>query len=241
MEQEKQSLGEWLRNQLGKKKLTEDVMWSAIENFADAVVKLCRSDGGVPDFDSACGHLFPVLKTSAFMSRPLANGRQLSSELACEEFLGLLSETYLSPYWGGDNCDLVVCFALEGEGCFRFVSNEDVKKWRVPLQVVRNHALDNLADATAFLEHDFAQTRYGRAVIVNANDGYDAARILLPGLREAFKAHLGDSFLVAVPCRDLLVAFEKIKELLALMKQWIRDDAHMGAYGLTDALFICKA
>lgn len=213
----------------------------AIEGFVEAVTQMCRENGEVPGFEDACGRLFPVLKTRAFMSRPLRGGRPLSSGLAWEEFLGLLSETHISPYRSTGNCDLAVCFVLEGEGCFRFVRNEDVEKWCVPVKVVRNHALDNLADATAFMEHDFAQTRYGRAVIVNANDGYDASRILLPGLGDAFRAHLGEDFFVAVPCRDLLVAFENREGLLALMRQWIRDDAHLGAYGLTDALFICGA
>jgi hypothetical protein len=195
----------------------------------------------MPDFREACGRLFPVLKTESFMNRPMDGGAPLSHGLIWEEFLELLSGTHLSPYAGANHCDLAVCFVLETEGCFRFIRKEDIVKWRVEKEDVRRHALENLASSTEFVEHDIAETRYGRAVIVNVNDGYDAARILLPGLREAFYPHLGESFLVAVPCRDLLVAFEHSEELLVMMKQWIRDDAHLGAYGLTDALFVCGA
>jgi uncharacterized protein YtpQ (UPF0354 family) len=164
-----------------------------------------------------------VLKTTAFLSRPLGSGTKLSDDLLWEEF----------------HCELAVCFVYDTGDCARFVRAEDVRDWDTSRDEVRWHALENLAASTALLEHGIAETRFGKAVVVNANDGYDAARILLPGLRDALVPHLGESFLMAVPCRDLLVAFEDRKELLALIRRQVREDAHLGAYGLTDELFVC--
>jgi uncharacterized protein YtpQ (UPF0354 family) len=197
----------------------------AIDNFVSAVLSQAAADGEMPAFREACGRLFPVLKTTAFLGRPLCSGTKLSDDLLWEEF----------------HCGLAVCFVYDTGDCARFVRTEDVKDWKASKNEVRWHALENLASSTALLEHGIAETRFGRAVVVNANDGYDAARILLPGLKDALLPHLGESFLVAVPCRDLLVALEDKTELLALIRRQIREDAHLGAYGLTDELFICDS
>ena len=195
----------------------------AIDNFVGAVLSQAAADGEMPEFKDACGRLFPVLKTTAFLNRPLGSGTKLSDDLL----------------WEGFHCELAVCFVYDTGDCARFVRIEDVKDWEVSKGEVRWHALDNLAASTAFLEHGIAETRYGKAVVVNSNDGYDAARILLPGLRDALMPHLGESFLVAVPCRDLLVAFEDREQLLSLIRRQVREDAHLGAYGLTDELLVC--
>lgn len=195
----------------------------AIESFIDAVISVASADGKMPGFKEAAKAIFPVLKTVEFMERPLANGAKLSEELVWQKY----------------HCGLAVCFVYDSSGCFRFVRRTDLDGWLVTEEELRWHAIRNLGELTASLEHDIAQTSFGKAIVINANDGYDAARILLPGLRNALSPHLGESFFVAVPCRDLLVAFEDRKSLLARMKQWIRDDAHLGAYGLTDVLFVC--
>jgi uncharacterized protein YtpQ (UPF0354 family) len=195
----------------------------AISNFVSAVLSQAAADGEMPAFGQACARLFPVLKTTAFLSRPLGSGTRLSDDLV----------------WEGFHCELAVCFVYDTGDCARFVRAEDVRDWETSKDEVRWHALENLAASTALLEHGIAQTRFGKAVVVNANDGYDAARILLPGLRDALAPHLGESFLVAVPCRDLLVAFEDRKKLVALIKRQVCEDAHLGAYGLTDELFAC--
>jgi uncharacterized protein YtpQ (UPF0354 family) len=197
----------------------------AIRRFARAVVREASADAEMPPFAQAAGALFPVLKTSAFIACPVSGGVKLGDTLVWEAF----------------HCELVVCFVHDAGDCVRFVVREDLENWDATAADVRQCALDNLTAATARVRHDFADTRLGRAVIINENDGYDAARILLPGLHKSLMPHLGESFVVAVPCRDLLVAFENRKALLALMKRRVRDDAHLGAYGLTDALFVCDA
>jgi uncharacterized protein YtpQ (UPF0354 family) len=195
----------------------------AIQAFVEAVAGLDAESTELPCFKEASAHLFPVLKNRGFLEKPLGNGIRISGQLVWEEFL----------------CGLVVCFVFDGGGCYRFVRNEDLGQWSAGVEELRWHALANLEKLTRHLEHDCTETRHGRVIVINANDGYDAARILLPGLRSALSEHLGEVFVSAVPCRDLLVAFENKKKLIALMKQWVRDDAHLSAYGLTDSLFMC--
>jgi uncharacterized protein YtpQ (UPF0354 family) len=197
----------------------------AIDNFVSAVLSQAAADGKLPCFREACGRLFPVLKTTVFLDKPLGSGTKLSDDLLWQDF----------------HCGLAVCFVYDTGDCARFVRLEDVEDWGTCEDEVQWHALENLASSTALLDHGIAETRYGKAVVVNANDGYDAARILLPGLKDALAPHLGGSFLMAVPCRDLLVAFENKRELLELIRREVREDAHLGAYGLTDELFVCDS
>ena len=125
-------------------------------------------------------------------------------------------------------------------GCMRFVRTDDLKTWGVGEDELSWNAIKNLESFTGKLPIcEFGGESGGKAVAINANDGYDAARILLPGLHERLNGLLGESFLVAVPCRDLLVAFERKRELVTFMRPRIEEDANLGAYGLTDALFIC--
>jgi len=195
----------------------------AVGQFVGVVCSMESAGAEMPGFEEAAGSLYPVLKTSAFLKRGLGDGEKVAQQLVWDEFHGVL----------------VVCYVFERDGCFRFVRNGDLEKWSATVEKLHHHAIRNLEVCSLGLDHSIASTRYGSVIVVNANDGYDAARILLPGLRERLSPHLGESFVVAVPCRDLLVAFERNDGLLSFMKRWIRDDAHMGAYGLTDALFVC--
>ncbi len=200
----------------------------AIEGFVSALMGLSIADWEMPGFEAAREKLFPVLKPRAFMQRPLGKGISASESLAWQDFCG----------------ELTVCFVYDdgASGCMRFVCDDDLELWGIGVDEVRARALDNLANATTESGmYELAVTRFGKAAVINANDGYDAARILLPGLHKSLRGHLGKSFFVAVPCRDLLVAFERKTRLLDLMKERIEEDANLGAYGLTDALFVCDA
>jgi hypothetical protein len=49
----------------------------------------------------------------------------------------------------------------------------------------------------------------GRAAILGQHDGYDAARLMLGGLYQRLAPQLGGDFYVAVPARDMFVAFSR--------------------------------
>jgi hypothetical protein len=103
----------------------------------------------------------------------------------------------------------------------RFVRSAEVEAWKkknhkthgqklVLLDARRahpdQHALQNLAQASAsarFLEHF---TNHGTLVVAESRDGLDAARLLLPGLHGVLAASLGQQFIVATPHRDTLLA-----------------------------------
>ena len=47
------------------------------------------------------------------------------------------------------------------------------------------------------------------ALVLNSGDGYDATRLVLPQVRDAFAAELGEEYLVGIPNRDFLIAFSQ--------------------------------
>jgi len=49
-------------------------------------------------------------------------------------------------------------------------------------------------------------TKGGVSFMWETNDGYDAARLLLPNFNTLFRQQLGESFLVGIPHRDVLLA-----------------------------------
>ena len=79
----------------------------------------------------------------------------------------------------------------------------------------------------------------GRAATFNIGDGYDAARLLLENLHGKLVADLGGDFLVAIPARDVFIAFPDQRNAFAhkLNEQVISDFRRM-PYPITPKLFL---
>ena len=137
---------------------------------------------------------------------------------------------------------LIVCFAIDEPQQMVFVQQRQLARWDVPLERVQGAALDNLAERSRDLKLSVlaADPESGdpSAVVLNSNDGYDAARFLLPDLREALAAQLGDEYLVGVPNRDFLIAFSlrRAEQALQIARQVGHDYRRMN-YPLTANIY----
>lgn len=103
-----------------------------------------------------------------------------------------------------------MCFAIDSPTRVAYVSQEMLASWDVPLERVQEIAQDNLARKTPVetmvLRDDEEQII---ALVINAQDGYDATRLAVPSIRDGFAEELGDEYLVGLPNRDFLIAFSE--------------------------------
>lgn len=103
--------------------------------------------------------------------------------------------------------DTVIVFVTDLPQMTVSITTEQMLKWGVGVDEVEEIALENLDSYSPELEIQFVESKEGgKAAIISEQDGYDAARLLLPGLYRRLSPQLGGNFFVAVPARDMFVA-----------------------------------
>jgi uncharacterized protein YtpQ (UPF0354 family) len=97
----------------------------------------------------------------------------------------------------------------------------------------------NLAAQDPALELKVFRGDEGVAALFNTGDGYDASRLLLNHLYPQLAPELGGNFLVAIPTRDVFVAFPtEPDQFVGRLKQRIAADYRKLPYPITDDLFL---
>ena len=81
----------------------------------------------------------------------------------------------------------------------------------------------------------------GGVAVIDTGDGYDAARILLPGLRGRLVAALGPTVMAGVPGRDLFVAWSAGLANRREFETKVRDMAGRMPHPVTDQIFVIDA
>jgi uncharacterized protein YtpQ (UPF0354 family) len=103
--------------------------------------------------------------------------------------------------------DTVVVFVTDLPQMTVSITTEQMLRWRLAIGEVEEIAMENLEHYSPELEIQFVESKEGgRAAIISEQDGYDAARLLLPGLYRRLAPQLGGDFYVATPARDMFVA-----------------------------------
>jgi uncharacterized protein YtpQ (UPF0354 family) len=138
---------------------------------------------------------------------------------------------------------LVVAYVMDSERTMSYVSQRLVEKWRIPMEELHETALQNLMLRSETLPAHAAQDESGRVnlILIQQMDGYDASRILLPGLYEHLKEHLGGPFVAGVPNRDILICFRDDPETVQRLRQQIAADYIAMPHQVTDRLFLVTA
>jgi hypothetical protein len=132
--------------------------------------------------------------------------------------VGLLLETIESPSSVAGNVDpliddgpvdLVVAYAMAGEGFDVLANGDHLSAWGVSAETLRDAAFGNL-EAWSNAAPWSVEADEGRRVISSdTGDGWDASRILLPDVAAYLESELGAAgsrIVVGLPARHLLIA-----------------------------------
>ena len=104
--------------------------------------------------------------------------------------------------------DTVVVFVTDLPHMTVSITTEQLVRWKVSVDAVEEIARENLDNYAPELEIQLVESKEGgRAAILGQHDGYDAARLMLSGLYQRLASQLSGDFYVAVPARDMFVAF----------------------------------
>lgn len=118
------------------------------------------------------------------------------------------NKAHTLPLLGDGPCDLAVAYALPATGFDVIVNGEHLLSWNVEPGVVHDAAMANLAAWSADAEWSDESSGDRRLLSSDTGSGLDAARILLPEVREHLVAELGGTgrVLVGLPDRHLLLS-----------------------------------
>lgn len=103
--------------------------------------------------------------------------------------------------------NLAVIYAIQTEDAFTVVSAADAERWGRPLPELQELALGNLLRQTNEEQELLCEPSGGEELCGWASgDGYDATRMIVPGLRDQIEEEYGEPAVYAVPMENVFVA-----------------------------------
>jgi uncharacterized protein YtpQ (UPF0354 family) len=138
---------------------------------------------------------------------------------------------------------LAVGYVIDDDKAMSYISVERLEQWNIPLDELHETAISNLIARSEMLQAHAAQDDEGKInlILIQTMDGYDASRILLPGLYDRLREYLGAPFVAGIPNRDILVCFRDDPETVSRLRERILQDFRTMPYQVTDELFLVTA
>jgi len=135
--------------------------------------------------------------------------------------------------------DTVIVFVTDLPHMTVSITTEQLLRWKVDVDEMESIARANLDEYAPELELQLVESKEGgRAAIISQHDGYDAARLLLGGLFERLACRLGGDFYVAIPARDMFVAFSASPDpFVARLRDRVQHDFRRLPYPITPDFF----
>ncbi len=136
--------------------------------------------------------------------------------------------------------DTVIVFVTDLPNMTISITTEQLVRWKVSAEDIGRIAKENLAKYVPDLEVSLVESKEGaQAAIFGQHDGYDAARLWLTGLYERFCDQLGGDFFVAVPARDMFVAFSRGPEpFIRRLRERVTSDFKRLPYPICPDFFL---
>ena len=133
-----------------------------------------------------------------------------------------------------------IAYVIDSPRTMQFVSQQELVKWAVATDAVHAVGVANLDEISLDIpiETRAPDSGSGLYTAIHGPDGYAAARLLAPKFMERMGEELGPEFFVSPPHRDLLMAWSvdcSVKPRLAALATHY---ASIGAYCLTDEIFV---
>lgn len=134
----------------------------------------------------------------------------------------------------------VIVFVLDLPNMTVSVTTEQMVRWGVQPDDLEEIARANLDQYAPELNVQIVESKEGgKAVLLNEQDGYDAARLLLSRLHTKLAPELGGDFYVATPARDMFIAMTPRPErFIDRLKGRIVEDYRRLPYPITKDLFL---
>ena len=136
--------------------------------------------------------------------------------------------------------DTVIVFVIDMPRMTLSVTIEQTLRWGVEAEDLDLIARENLARYNPDLRIQLVESvEGGRGGILTAQDGYDAARLLLTSLHGRLAPELNGDFYVAIPARDVFLALSSgpAEFVTRLIKRVERDFRRL-PYPITSNLFV---
>ena len=106
--------------------------------------------------------------------------------------------------------DLDIIYAVQGDHYFTVATNDDLERWGKSVGEIDSFALANLEQETNKEQKLLCEPSGGQKLCGWASgDGYDATRMLVPGLRRQIVKELGGPAVYAVPLESVFVALTR--------------------------------
>lgn len=136
--------------------------------------------------------------------------------------------------------DTVIVFVIDMPHMTVSITVEQLVRWGLTSDDLDIIARENLAQYSPQLEIQFVESAEGgRAAIVAAQDGYDAARLLLGTLHERLAPELHGDFYVATPARDMFLALTcDPQEFVQRLHKRVELDFKRLPYPITNQFFV---
>jgi uncharacterized protein YtpQ (UPF0354 family) len=203
---------EYLADRSRRAELVARVVRETRERFGEGLADV--------SFEEARASLMPVLK-------PGFQLRKLDPEPISTPFLANLS----------------VIYAVERENDFTVVSAADAERWGRPLAELHRIALRNLLRQTNREEKLLCEPSGGEELCGWASgDGYDATRMIVPGLRKQIERKYGEPAVYAVPIENVFVALPRRlaerKNTVRLLRTKVERDFATAKMPVSPELFV---
>lgn len=102
---------------------------------------------------------------------------------------------------------LAIGIVLDSDDGYLYLKREDALRWKKPEKELLDIAIANLDEASRKMRMQSSDNEEAKWIGIETKDGFDAARILIPKLREFLASRLGSPFFFGVPNRDFLICW----------------------------------
>ena len=132
--------------------------------------------------------------------------------------------------------DLDIIYAVQGDHYFTVATKDDLDRWGKSVAEIDSLAISNLEKQTNKEEKLLCEPSGGQKLCGWASgDGYDATRMLVPGLRRQIVKELGKPAVYAVPLESVFVALTR--NYAPLIKGKVLQEFTTGKNPLSPELF----
>jgi uncharacterized protein YtpQ (UPF0354 family) len=189
-----------------------------VRRFVEGVTSSAQAMLGHEEWDDIADRILPVLKPLSYIRED-----------------GPTKHVFVTDWLP----ETVICYVINGEKSFRFITLWDLNRWGVDEDRLRATATENLSRLPWPEKMEGSRLPDGgRIILVLTDDSFSASRLLHPEFHHYFSQALGSPFLAAVPDRDTLVTFSNRKALRKRIAQQVRKDHDRAAYPITRRLFL---